>query len=113
MLFIVREVTEFVKRNIRGVALIFEALYTNDMAFNHYAKMKRILAAEPEGWIIRRIDEPTTAKSFKGEVREFDHYYRIYSSEGTPIKYCKFQQLDRLAAALSIPIEALPVVDDL
>lgn len=79
------------------------------MAFNHYAKIKRILAAEPAGWYIERINESTSAKNFKGETRYFDHYYRIYSEDGMAIKYCKFQQLDLLAQALKLPIEALPV----
>lgn len=80
------------------------------MAFNHYAKLKRILDAEPVGWYIRRIDEPTTAQTFRGELRHFDHYYRLYNVGGTAIKYGKFQQLDRLATALGVPIEALPLV---
>ena len=80
------------------------------MAFNHYAKLKRILDAEPVGWYIRRIDEPTTAQTFRGELRHFDHYYRLYHADGTVIKYGKFQQLDRLATALGVPIEALPLV---
>jgi hypothetical protein len=78
--------------------------------FNHYAKLKRILEAEPSGWYIRRIDEPTTAQTFRGEIRHFDHYYRLYSAGGDPIKYGKFQQLDRLAAALGVPVEALPLL---
>lgn len=45
------------------------------MAFNHYAKIKRILENEPGGWYIRRIDEPTEAKNFKGETVAYDHYY--------------------------------------
>ena len=49
------------------------------MAFNHYAKIKRILEQEADGWYIRRIDEPTEAKNFKGETVRYDHYYRIYS----------------------------------
>ena len=81
------------------------------MAFNHYAKIKRILETQPEGWVIRRIDEPTTSKNFKGETNFFDHYYRIYDSQGKPIKYCKFQQIDRLAKILELPVEALPLVD--
>ena len=64
------------------------------MAFNHYAKIKLILSTAEPGWVIQRIDEPTTAKSFKGEVRHFDHYYRIFDAKGKPIPYCKFQQLD-------------------
>lgn len=81
------------------------------MPFNHYAKIKRILEQEPEGWIIRRIDEPTSAKNFKGETINFDHYYRIYDRTGEPIKYCKFQQTERLAKILELPVEALPIVD--
>lgn len=80
------------------------------MAFNHYAKIKRILENEPDGWVIKRIDEPTTATNFKGEKVNFTHYYRIYSSTGEPIKYCKFQQIERLAKALSIDVENLPVI---
>lgn len=79
------------------------------MAFNHYAKIKQILAEQSPGWYVIRIDEPTTAKNFKGETRKFDHYYRIYSADGQPIKYCKFQQINRLASALGVPVEALPV----
>lgn len=81
------------------------------MPFNHYAKIKRILADQPEGWIIRRINQPTTAKNFKNEIRHFDHYYRIYDYEGLAIKYCKFQQIELLAKALNTPVEQLPVVD--
>lgn len=80
------------------------------MAFNHYAKIKRILAEQPNGWYIKRIDKPTSAKNFKGEVRQFDHYYRIYNTDHQPIKYCKFQQLDLLASALHSPVDALPVL---
>lgn len=81
------------------------------MAFNHYAKLKRILDDEPSGWFIRRIDEPTTAKNFRGETVSFTHYYRLYSSDGTPIKHGKFQQIERLEQALGLPVEALPVVE--
>lgn len=77
------------------------------MAFNHYAKIKRILAAEPEGWYVSRIDEPTSAPNFKGEVINYDHYYRIYRADGTPIPYCKFQKLDKLAQILDVPAESL------
>jgi len=80
------------------------------MAFNHYAKIKRILDGQPDGWVIKRIDKPTSAKNFKGETVEFPHYYRIYDASGNPIKYCKFQQIERLAQALKLPVEALPVV---
>ena len=81
------------------------------MPFNHYAKIKRIINQQPDGWVIRRIDEPTSAKNFKGEVVNFSHYYRIYSSIGEPIKYCKFQQIELLARALNVPVEALPLID--
>jgi hypothetical protein len=80
------------------------------MAFNHYAKIKRILDERTDDWVIRRIDSPTSAKNFKGETVYFDHYYRIYGADGEPIKYCKFQQIERLARALGAPVEALPVV---
>jgi len=65
------------------------------MAFNHYAKIKRILQSEPPGWQIKRINQPTSAKNFKGELIHYDHYYRIYRADGTPIPYCKFQKLDK------------------
>lgn len=81
------------------------------MAFNHYAKIKRILERQSGGWIVRRIDEPTRAKNFKGETIEFNHYYRIYDSSGQPIKYCKFQQIDRLANVLGLSVEDLPLLD--
>ena len=81
------------------------------MPFNHYAKIKRILDDQPDGWIIRRIDEPTTAKNFKGETVHFSHYYRIYDAQDRPIKYCKFQQIERLARVLELPVEALPVTE--
>ena len=80
------------------------------MPFNHYAKLKRILDMEPAGWYIRRIYEPTTALNFKGEKRHFGHYYRLYHADGAPIRYGKFQQLDRLASALGVNTEDLPVV---
>lgn len=80
------------------------------MAFNHYAKIKRILDQEPPGWYIKRFDESTSAKNFKGETVYFDHYYRIYNADDQPIKYCKFQQLSRLTSVLNIPEEALPIV---
>lgn len=81
------------------------------MAFNHYAKIKRILEQQPPGWVIRKINRPTQAQNFKGETVSFPHYYRIYSADNTPIKYCKFQQIERLAQILNTPVEALPVVD--
>ena len=83
----------------------------NNMSFNHYAKLKRIIEAEPDGWYIKRINQPTTSKTFRGEVRHFPHYYRLYSVDSQPIKYGKFQQIDRLAAVLQTSVAELPVVD--
>jgi hypothetical protein len=85
--------------------------YNCGMPFNHYAKIKHILEQYPDDWVIRRIDEQTSAKNFKGEVVNFSHYYRIYTLGGEPIKYCKFQQLERLSRILEIPVEDLPVID--
>lgn len=79
------------------------------MAFNHYAKIKRILDQQPGGWMIKRVDEPTSAKNFKGETRNFPHYYRIYDANGSLIKYCKFQQIELLAKTLKVPVEHLPI----
>lgn len=81
------------------------------MAFNHYAKIKRILDKQPEGWVIRRINEQTSAKNFQGETVHFTHYYRIYDHADQPIKYCKFQQIERLASVLQVPVEDLPVAE--
>lgn len=81
------------------------------MPFNHYAKIKRILDDQSDDWYIQRIDKPTKAKNFRNETIEFDHYYRIYSRDNQPIKYCKFQQLELLAKILKVPVEALPVVN--
>lgn len=81
------------------------------MAFNHYAKIKRILEQQPQGWIIKRINESTSAKNFKGEIVHFPYYYRVFGSDGQPIKYCKFQQIDRLAQTLGISAEDLPLID--
>jgi hypothetical protein len=78
--------------------------------FNHYAKLKRILSTQPPGWYIKLIPEPTTATNFKGEPVKFDHYYRLYSADGTAIKYGKFQQLARLAQALGTSVEQLPIL---
>lgn len=77
------------------------------MAFNHYAKIKRILTIEPEGWRVTRIDEPTAAQNFKGELIHYDHYYRVVRADGTSIPYCKFQKLDKLAQILGLPAEVL------
>lgn len=81
------------------------------MAFNHYAKMKQILLDESPGWYIKRLDKPTVAQNFAGEKIRYDHYYRIYSADGSPIKYCKFQKLDKLASVLKHPTENLPIID--
>lgn len=80
------------------------------MPFNHYAKIKRILQVEQSEWYIRRIDEPTTAKNFKGETRNFDHYYRIYRADGTAIPYCKFQQIDLFAKTMNLDSQDLPII---
>lgn len=80
------------------------------MSFNHYAKIKRILE-EYEGWYVIRIDKPTSSQKFNGETVHFDHYYRVYSLDNQPIKYCKFQQLERFAQIMRTPAESLPVID--
>ncbi len=81
------------------------------MAFNHYAKIKAILMLQTPGWYIKIIHEPTASKKFNGEVRKYDHYYRMYDYQNQPIKYCKFQQLDRLSNILQIPAAELPVFE--
>jgi len=81
------------------------------MPFNHYAKIKRILNQQSDGWIIRKINKPTSAKNFKGELVKFEYYYRIYDNNDGMIKYCKFQQIERLAKILEVPVETLPVVN--
>lgn len=81
------------------------------MAFNHYAKIKRILATEPANWYIRQINQPTSAKNFKGELVYYDHYYRIYRQDGTAIPYCKFQKIDMLARTLGLDVGLLPIVE--
>lgn len=85
-------------------------MYHEAMPFNHYAKLKQIIKTQAPGWYIKRIDEPTSAKTFSGETREFDHYYRLYDAQHQPIKYGKFQQLDRLSSALQIPTDELPLI---
>ena len=81
------------------------------MAFNHYAKIKRILDQQPPGWFIKQINQPTSARNFKGELVHFDHYYRIYDASGQPIKYCKFQQIERLAKTLGMTAENMPIIN--
>lgn len=79
------------------------------MAFNHYAKIRRILLDNP-GWVVRMVNKPTIAKKFNGEIASYDHYYRVYSASGKPLKYCKFQQLDRFASVMDMDINSLPLV---
>ena len=81
------------------------------MAFNHYAKIQRILAEQPDGWYVVRINEPTVSQNFKNEKVTFDHYYRIYSADGKPIKYCKFQQFERFTQIMNMPAESIPVIE--
>ena len=81
------------------------------MTFNHYAKIERILQSHPGGWYVVRINQPTSAKKFNGETAYYDHYYRVYSTiDDKPIKFCKFQQLDRFAVAMRMSPEAVPLV---
>ena len=82
------------------------------MPFNHYAKIKGILLSQKSNWTIRRIDEPTRAKNFKGEMRQFEHYYRIYDAAGNPIPYCKFQQLDLFCKTMNINVTDIIVHED-
>lgn len=82
------------------------------MAFNHYARIKRILAQQESGWYIKKISEPTSAKNFKGETIRFPYYYRMYAKDGKPIKYCKFQQIELLAKTLRIDVPMLPILED-
>jgi len=79
------------------------------MAFNHYAKLQRIIALQDSGWYIARIDQPTSTLNFKGERVQYEYYYRLYTADGQAIKYGKFQKLDKLASVLRLPVEALPV----
>lgn len=61
--------------------------------------------------MIVRIDEPTTAARFDGTKRTFDHYYRLYDLSGQPLKYGKFQQIDKLAHILQCDVHELPIVE--
>ena len=81
------------------------------MAFNHYAKLARIIATLPAGWYIRRIDEPTTTTRFDGGHNHYDHYYRLFHANGSRVPYGKFQQLDKLASVLDIDVSELPLVN--
>lgn len=80
------------------------------MSFNHYAKIKRILESY-QGWYVVRIDEPTSSQKFNGETVHYDHYYRVYSADGEPIKYCKFQQIERFAATLGLSTDSIPIIE--
>lgn len=79
--------------------------------FNHYAKLSRILADQPPGWYIKRIDQPTKSTNFKGEIVAYDHYYRLYNAMNQPIKYGKFQKIDKLASVLKVDVPDLPLID--
>lgn len=81
------------------------------MAFNHYAKIKRIIDEEPTGWYIKCVNEPTSAKNFKGETVSYNHYYRICNRAGEEIKYCKFQKIDKFASIMGITVEDLPIIE--
>lgn len=82
------------------------------MAFNHYAKLKRIIEAQPPGWFIRRINEPTTTKGFDGTTTTYDYYYRLYDKNDRQIPYGKFQKPHKLASILKTSEEHLPIVDN-
>lgn len=81
------------------------------MAFNHYAKIKKILDEFQGEWHIQRINQPTTVKKFNGKIIKYPYYYRIYDKNNQPIKYCKFQQINRLAKILDTPTEDLPIIN--
>lgn len=74
--------------------------------YNHYSKLTRIINSYPDYKIIR-INEPTTTKRFNGEYNYYDHYYRLIDVDGQHLKYGKFQQLDKLADYLNVPVEEL------
>lgn len=80
------------------------------MPFSHYAKIKRILS-DKTGWYVLRIKKPTSAKTFSGETRQFDHYYRIMDINNNPIPFCKFQQIDRFTKIMGLNTEDLVVID--
>lgn len=82
------------------------------MAFNHYAKIKRILELAEPGWSVHRINKPTAAKNFKGETRHFDYYYRVYDKNGEQIPYCKFQQLELFAKTMKLQIESIMIHEE-
>ena len=43
---------------------------------------------------------------------EYDHYDRLYTAANQPIAYGKFQKIDKLAQALGVSAEELPVIDE-
>jgi len=83
------------------------------MAFNHYAKIKRILDQQPSDWVIKIINKPTSASKFNGEIVIYPYYYRIFDNNDKPIKYCKFQQIERLAKILGVNVQDLPIINNL
>lgn len=74
--------------------------------FNHYVRIANLTKVNPN-YRILLISEPTQTKRFNGDYNFYDHYYRLVTAEGKQIKYGKFQQLDKLAQILDIPIEDL------
>ncbi len=74
--------------------------------FNHYHKLKRLIAQYPKYQILK-INKPTKTKRFDGEYNYYDYYYRLVNADGTNIKYGKFQQLDKLASVLQVDIGEL------
>lgn len=81
------------------------------MAYNHYVKIRSILNNQSNNWYVRLINEPTKAKNFRGEIIEFDHYYRIYNNQDQPIKYCKFQQIDKFLSIMKMKYEDLNIIE--
>ncbi len=74
--------------------------------FNHYARLKTLIEANPDYQILL-INKPTKTKGFNGEYNYYDHYYRLITQDGRIIKYGKFQQLDKLAKILDVDIHKL------
>ena len=85
--------------------------YTMSMpGFNHYAKLARILSQEPDGWYIVRIDEPTSATKFSGEVVHFDHYYRLYSRNGEKIRTVSFSKSNGSQVPSTVTLSNFPLL---
>lgn len=80
------------------------------MAFNHYAKLARIITTLQPGWYIRRIDEPTVTTRFNGGKNHYDYYYRLFAYDDMAVPYGKFQQIDKLADVLNCDVSELPLV---